>query len=320
MIEILITLVVIGGAIWLAKVTLTKILTRPNQSQHQASINSSATSKNNAFNCNTFAAPDLLKAIYELDPKVYVFSDLETTGLYAEQHEITEVAAIKYAGGDNIECFSTLVKPSTLIPRKITNITGISNEMVSKAPKMKTVLPAFQDFVSDADLIFYNAPFDKSFLNKAALDFNSSIHNKFIDALPLAREALPRLHNHKLTTIAKQLNVSISGAHRALDDTTTLMFVYLGCRAILIEQDKLMNVTTLGQRLGGYSAVTTNKALIEQGFQTKAKNEEDKWIYTATDKGKLHIQFSDDESYFLWSESLIEHLSMQNYKPIKKKA
>lgn len=258
MIEILITLVVIGSAIWLAKVILTKILIRLNHSQHQASSSSSATNKNNAFNYNTLAAPDLLKAIYELDPKFYVFSVPETTDLFAEQHEITEVAAIKYAGGNRVEYFSTLVKPSTSIPRKITNITDISNEMFSKAPKMKTVFPAFQDFVSDADLIFYNAPFDKSFLNKAALDFNSLIHNKYIDALPLAREALPRLYNHKLITVAKQLNVSICGVHRALDDTATLMIVYLGCRAILIEQDKLMKVTTLGQCLGSYSAVTTN--------------------------------------------------------------
>lgn len=319
MLEILMALVIIGIAIWLAKTALTKVLKKLRQNHHHLPMGSSINNQNSAFNRHTFEATELLKLIYKLDPKVYVFSDIETTGLSSEQDEITEVAAIKYTGGDKVEYFSTLVNPSISIPKTVTNITGITNEMVYKAPKMKSVLPAFKDFVGDAELIFYNAPFDESFLKKASIDLNNPINNKFFDALMLAKEAFPGLHNHKLKTMAKQLNVAANGAHRALNDTTILMFVYLGCRATLIEQEKLMNVTTLGQRLGGYSAITTNKALIDQGFQTKIKNEEGNWIYTVTEKGKPHIELSDDGSYFFWNESVIDHLCMQKYKTVKKK-
>ena len=318
MIELLITLVFLVCLIWLAKLTFNKIFSRANSAQAEHPVDSLKAS-NQAFKYTSLPAPELLKEMYRLEPGVYVFSDLETTGLYPEQDDITEIAAIKYSGGDNLESFSTFVKPSVSIPAKVTKITGITNKMVANAPSIKTVMPVFKDFISDAELIFYNASFDEGFLKKAAGEASIPFHNKFIDALPIAREALPSLRSHKLTTVAEHLDITISNAHRALGDTTTLMFVYLGCTAILLERNKLMNVTTLGERAGGYSAITVNKALIEQGFQTKARNDDGQWVYTPTDKGKPFIQFNEDGLYFLWEESVIEELDMQSYKPMKKK-
>ncbi|MCW8092618.1 3'-5' exonuclease [Alteromonas sp. ASW11-130] len=319
MIEILIMLVVVGVTIWFTKLLLNKLFVPHSKNRIPIAKTPPALKQGSAINRNTVEAPTILQEIYNKNRKVYVFADLETTGLYVDEHKITEVAAIKYSGGDSVEYFFTLVNPSTSIPKHITNITGITDAMVSNAPRMEAVLPAFKEFVGNAELIFYNAPFDKKFLDKAASDLNSPFCNKFIDALPIAKEAFPELHDHKLTTVAKHLNVSVSGAHRALDDTRILMFVYLGCRVALLSRGQFMNATALGQALGGYSAITTNKALVEQGFQTKAKNEDDKWIYTPTTQGMTFIRLSENGRHFLWHESIIEKLDMQNF-PISKKA
>lgn len=98
------------------------------------------------------------------DKKNYVVFDLETTGLSSSTHEITEIGAIKVIDGEVADKFEMLVKPTKKITKKITEITGITNEMVEDKPPIEEVLPQFIEFIGKLPLVAHNADFDSGFL------------------------------------------------------------------------------------------------------------------------------------------------------------
>lgn len=98
------------------------------------------------------------------DKRNYVVFDLETTGLSSATHEITEIGAIKVIDGEVADKFEMLVKPTKKITKKITEITGITNEMVEDKPPIEEVLPQFIEFIGKLPLVAHNADFDYGFL------------------------------------------------------------------------------------------------------------------------------------------------------------
>lgn len=72
-------------------------------------------------------------------PETFIVLDLETTGLDAARHEIIEIAAIRYRKGTTThETLQALVKPSKKVPKKITEITGITQEMLDTKPVLRS--------------------------------------------------------------------------------------------------------------------------------------------------------------------------------------
>src|SRR3954470_7513434 len=100
----------------------------------------------------------------------FVVIDLETTGGSANTCAITEVGAVKLRGGECLGTFQTLVNPGSGIPPEITYMTGITEAMVTPAPRIEAVLPALLEFVGrDAVVVGHNVRFDLAFLQAALL-------------------------------------------------------------------------------------------------------------------------------------------------------
>ncbi|QWD65925.1 exonuclease domain-containing protein [Polynucleobacter sp. MWH-Aus1W21] len=164
-----------------------------------------------------------------------IIVDLETTGLDSGRDQIIEIGAIKVDldTGEVIDQFQTLTKPddvygffddedediedSDVEPDRldpfIVELTGITDEMLEGAPSNPEAVEAFFQFAGDLQIWAYNAGFDSKFLNN-----HTEEHRPLKDVLALARRAFPELENHKLSTVAQQLNVSVEGAHRAIAD------------------------------------------------------------------------------------------------------
>ena len=159
-------------------------------------------------------------------PDVYTVIDIETTGLDSRYCEIIEISALRYNGGQLVDSFSTLVKPSSPISDFITQLTGITNDMVADAPDIATAARQFSDFIKDDILVGYNVNFDINFLYDV-LDEHCglSLSNSFIDAMRIARKMRPELKNHKLQTVASSLGIS-SDAHRSFADCETCNTCY----------------------------------------------------------------------------------------------
>lgn len=156
---------------------------------------------------------------------LFVAIDVETTGLSPIANELIEVSAIKYDGNKKIDTFSTLIKPKVRIPYYITNITGITNDMVEEAPEVEEVMPELVEFVGDLPIVAHNANFDYKFIQNYSN--NSFTKNKLIDTVPIGRRLYPTLPNHKLGTIAKHIGITEDGFHRAEFDCECCAKIYM---------------------------------------------------------------------------------------------
>lgn len=147
--------------------------------------------------------------------------DIETTGGSADDGEITELGAVLVRGGACVGSFQTLVNPGCAIPRTITLLTGITDNMVGPAPALDEVLASFDEFVRRADVIVgHNVRYDLSFLG-AALDRAGRERwtARVVDTLPLSRRLVgDEVPNHRLGTLAERLRLAVQPRHRALDD------------------------------------------------------------------------------------------------------
>lgn len=161
-----------------------------------------------------------------LDDTFVVF-DIETTGLYAQKDKITEIGAVKIKNNEIIDTYSTFVNPQIPIPDKITELTGITDQMVKNAPKIEEILPKFLEFVGDGVFVAHNANFDMGFIRFNAKSLQLDINNPVLDTLELSRGLLPQLGKHKLNIICDHLGISLENHHRALDDATATAEVFL---------------------------------------------------------------------------------------------
>ncbi|MCX5773405.1 MAG: PolC-type DNA polymerase III [Fusobacteria bacterium] len=154
-----------------------------------------------------------------LESETYVVFDIETTGFNPIEEYIIEIGAVKINRGKVIERFNEFVKPGKDIPHEITNLTGITSEMVGNALTIELVLPQFLEFASDCVLIAHNANFDMSFIKeKASRYLKREVLNPVIDTLQWSRNINKELRKHNLKALAAHYKVSLENHHRASDD------------------------------------------------------------------------------------------------------
>lgn len=155
----------------------------------------------------------------DLIDDTYVIFDTETTGLSAVYNNIIEFGAVKMLNGEILEKFEMFVDPQEPISNKITEITGITDEMVKGAPLIDKALLEFKKFVGDSILVAHNARFDIGFVNIALKKIGQrELQNPVIDTVELARFLYPRLKNYKLNTLCKNFDIDLSNHHRAYHD------------------------------------------------------------------------------------------------------
>ena len=166
----------------------------------------------------------------------YVVFDLETTGFSAIKDKIIEIGAVKVEGGKITDRFSTFVNPGVPIPFRITQLTGITDQMVMDAPGIETVLPQFLEFIGEAALVAHNASFDVGFIEQNCRyqdiipDFTS------VDTVAMARILLPTLSKYKLNVVAGALHISLENHHRAVDDAGATAEIFIRFLKMLEEK------------------------------------------------------------------------------------
>ena len=169
-------------------------------------------------------------------PETFIVLDVETTGLDATRHEIIEIAAIRYRKGITThETLQALVKPSKKVPKKITEITGITQEMLeTNGEPLADVMREFMAFVGERRLVTFNAEFDMAFLHAATTRHGlPSLNNPVSCALQMARRAWPKRQTFKLSELASDGEFARGTAHRALEDARCALIVYAAAVAEL---------------------------------------------------------------------------------------
>jgi len=143
----------------------------------------------------------------------FTIIDTETTG-FGSYSKLIEFAGIKFRDGKEVGRFETFVNPNTEIPEKITNLTGISTDMVKNAPTAREITEKIYSFIGDDILVAQNARFDIDVLNRR---LEKGLRNRFVDTLAIFKSTL-ELDSYKLEAIKDYFNIDVPQNHRALDD------------------------------------------------------------------------------------------------------
>ena len=159
----------------------------------------------------------------------YVVFDLETTGAKTPPCRVTEIGAFRVSGGVITEEFHTLVNPETPIPIFISQLTGITDRMVSRAPKFHEIAAEFLEFIGDSVLVAHNAHFDMRFLNHeiGRIHEQYRVANPHLCTVQLSRKLLPHIQNHRLNTVADYYSVALINHHRASEDARATAQIFI---------------------------------------------------------------------------------------------
>ena len=180
--------------------------------------------------------------------RIYVALDLETTGLDPQRDSILEIGAVKFRGDEVLDKFSSLVNPGRPVPPKITELTGITDEMVQNAPSLWSVLPRLSAFVRDLPVIGHNVAFDLGFLRRQKV----LASNESLDTFELAGILIPHEERYSLGKLTEALGVPEPQEHRALGDAQLAhqLFLKLFDRACQIPTATLEEIVRLSQKVG----------------------------------------------------------------------
>lgn len=148
----------------------------------------------------------------------YAIVDIETTGGSAKKHAITEIAIVQMEDDKVVDRYETLINPNVLIPRKITALTGISNEMVQEAPAFHEVAKEIWQRTHDHVFVAHNVNFDYSFIREQFSRLGAQWRPKRLCTVRLSRKVFPHFYSYSLGKIAAQMGEQIDDRHRAMGD------------------------------------------------------------------------------------------------------
>jgi DNA polymerase-3 subunit epsilon len=177
--------------------------------------------------------------------KTFAVIDFETTGLSpAHGARPIEVAAVLVSDGKIHDRYQSLMHAGVHIPYMIEELTGISNAMLSDAPKVSQVMGEVADFVGRHPLVAHNAAFDKKFWDAELKRIKLKRQQEFVCSLMLARRVYPSARSHALSALAKSLALPGAGRyHRALADAQVTAHLFLRIKKELKRRYKLEEIS-----------------------------------------------------------------------------
>lgn len=204
----------------------------------------------------------------------FICFDIETTGLSAARDKITEIGAVKVENGVITDTFSTFANPEMPIPQKITQLTGITDDMVKDAPSQSEAVGAFLEFAGDNVLVAHNAPFDTSFIAKACEDMGREYNYTSIDTVAISRAILTDIKNCKLDTVAKFLRLGDFNHHRATDDVEMLARIFINLCQRLTDDYGITKTNDINTKIAGgdFKKLPTYHQIILVKNKTGLKN------------------------------------------------
>lgn len=183
------------------------------------------------YGIEAYFVDDTARAFYGKDNGIkftdtFTVFDIETTGLSAANNHITEIGAVKVREGNILDVFCTFVDPGEHIPENITELTGITDEMVKGAPTEPNAVKEFLKFTGDDMLIAHNAGFDISFIRRVCEQNDIPFDNSYLDTVAMSRYVNSDLKKHKLDTLANYFGLGEFNHHRASDDAEMLAAIF----------------------------------------------------------------------------------------------
>jgi ATP-dependent DNA helicase DinG len=246
----------------------------------------------------------------------FIAIDFETTG-FLPDGEIIEIGMVKVQNKSVTETYNQLIKPLGPIPKEITFLTGITNEMVAAKPYWPEVVNEVLEFIGDNILVAHNVEFDKNILEKS---LGYCLPNLWVDTLDLAKISLPALPNYKLSYLVNVLKVQRLTNHRAIDDAkmTADIFIKLIKEFQIkppFELTRIINLLSTNERNGLINLLEfINKTNITNYWSTP----KEKIVSEKPSKrlnSILNFSFNDAQSFFAPDGVLSTSFTNYEFRP-----
>lgn len=262
----------------------------------------------------------------------YAIVDIETTGGKAIRDKITEIAIVLYDGQQIIETYETLINPETYIPYGITQLTGITQEMVEGAPRFYEVAKDIVRMTENAIFVAHNVRFDYGFLREEFMRLGYTFSRKQLCTVRLSRVAFPGLSSYSLGNLIQYFGIQTHARHRALADamaTTELLqlilqkqesaaaikrFVNLGIKESRLPQNfDVEKIHALPEACGVYYFHDKNGDVLYVGKSINIRKRVAEHFADHTEKAKVLQQHTHEISYEITGSELVAML-LESYE------
>ncbi|MDF2188783.1 exonuclease domain-containing protein [Paraflavitalea sp. CAU 1676] len=149
---------------------------------------------------------------------IYAIVDIETTGGYAANNDITEVAIVLHDGEKVVDRFESLVQPQRVIPHYIQVLTGITPAMVEDAPTFTQLAPQIYQLLQGNVFIAHNVNFDYSFLKHHLSQAGYELTTNKLCTVRLSKKVFPGFRSYSLGNLCQSLDITMENRHRAGGD------------------------------------------------------------------------------------------------------
>lgn len=149
---------------------------------------------------------------------MYAIIDIETDGGSLKSSKITEIAIFLHDGEKVVDSFITLIDPESHIPPFITQLTGISNDMVVGAPKFYEVAKQIIEITKGAIFVAHSVNFDYTIIRNEFRKLGFDFTRDKLCTVKLSRKLIPLQPSYSLGKLADSLGIEINGRHRAGGD------------------------------------------------------------------------------------------------------
>ncbi len=159
-------------------------------------------------------------------PTKLAFVDIETTGMRSTHDRIIEIGILRVENGELINTFQSLINPQTYIPKEITGITGISEDMLADAPTFRSVKDDILSILDDCTFVAHNVRFDYGFIKSEFIRQNFTYNARHFCTVRLSRFLYPEWPRHNLDALIQHCGIDCTNRHRAFDDAQVLFHFY----------------------------------------------------------------------------------------------
>lgn len=256
--------------------------------------------------------------------KLFAIIDIETTGGRAANEKITEIAIVLHDGEKVVDQYETLINPERSIPYGITELTGITNDMVADAPKFYEVAKQIVQMTEGAIFVAHNVRFDYSFVQEEFRRLGYTYTRKNLCTVRLSRKAFPGLKSYSLGNLIRHFNLNAGARHRAMGDTmatvdlferilktknndsTIREMVNLGVRESLLPASfSIEKIHSLPESCGVYYFHDQQGNVIYVGKSINIKKRVAEHFKVKTEKARKLQQAVHDVSYELTGSELV---------------
>ncbi len=256
--------------------------------------------------------------------QLYAIIDIETTGGRAARDKITEIAIVLHNGNSILDSFETLINPECNIPYGITEITGITQEMVADAPKFYEVAKQIVEMTEDAIFVAHNVRFDYSFVQEEFRRLGYTYTRKQLCTVRLSRKSFPGFRSYSLNSLIDNLGLNIRNRHRAMGDTLATVELFekimsggqtqqeiksminLGLKESLMPRNfSLKKLHDLPEECGVYYFHDAEGHVVYVGKSINIKKRVAEHFKDKTEKGKHLQKMVDDVSWEITGSELI---------------